>query len=64
MLKRVATATMVKRSVSPLTESKSYKKAKSAIKSDPKDVLGEGRWKNWPAPSAQIENARAFFKDW
>lgn len=28
------------------------------------DILGEGRWKDWPAPAEDLKAARTFMKQW
>ena len=55
---------MVKRAASPIAKVSLSKKAKSVVKFEASDVLGEGRWIDWPAPAEQLQNAREFFKEW
>lgn len=34
------------------------------IKYEPDAVLGQGEWRDWPAPHQQIESARGFIREW
>lgn len=66
MVKREARYDSVTPSPSKRAKLATSAPAKSEDDDDGDDlqVLGKGRWRDWPAPLEQIEAARDFFREW
>jgi hypothetical protein len=67
---RITVHNMAKRAApSASTSAPAKKKVKRASSSSSagegsSDVLGQGKWKDWPAPMEQLQAAREFIKEW